>query len=260
MTDTTTDLVVATFNIRNGLAWDGRNSWPFRRRSTLHMIQLLDADILGLQEVYGFQRRYVERHVDNVTLSGQGRNANGGGEQCCVVTRTPRFAVTDHQTRWYGDDETRSGRLPGASFPRIATIVHAIDTAHFDQSITIINTHLDERHPSLRAQSARQLAGWIDDSPTIVVGDFNAVDDADLFGPLADAGLRQLVPTPPLGTAHGFTGRTNGYRIDHILVSEHFDVGHAEVITQPKGSRLASDHWPVRATLRYRDTDANDAD
>jgi endonuclease/exonuclease/phosphatase family metal-dependent hydrolase len=251
VTDATADLVVATFNIRNGLAWDGRNSWPFRRRSTLHMINLLDADILGLQEVYGFQRRYVERYVSDVTLSGRGRNANGGGEQCCVMIRAPRFTVVDQQTRWYGDDETRSSRLPGASFPRIATIVRAIDAAHNNEMLTIINTHLDERHTSLRAQSARQLAGWIDDSPTIVVGDFNAVDDADLFDPLADVGLQQIVPTPPLGTAHGFTGRTNGYRIDHILTSTHFDVGHAEVITQSKGERPASDHWPVRATLSY---------
>ena len=44
---------VATFNIRNSSAPDGDNAWPVRRNATVAAIELLDADVVGLQDASG---------------------------------------------------------------------------------------------------------------------------------------------------------------------------------------------------------------
>ncbi|MGH9005728.1 MAG: endonuclease/exonuclease/phosphatase family protein, partial [Acidimicrobiia bacterium] len=72
------------------------------------------------------------------------------------------------------------------------------------------------------------------------------------FSVFRDAGLRPALTGPAGGTAHAFRGGTGGPGIDHILVTDHWEVETAEVITDPPGRRLPSDHWPVRAVLRRR--------
>jgi len=43
---------VATLSLRNGRAYDGANSLPFRRRWAPEYIRSLDCDIVGLQEAF----------------------------------------------------------------------------------------------------------------------------------------------------------------------------------------------------------------
>lgn len=245
------DLVVVSFNLRNGRALDGRNSWPLRRRSAAQVLRDLDADVIALQEVYRFQQRYLERALRDHAAHGDGRSARGTGERCPLLLRRSRLDVLARRTRWYGADGARGSRLPGASFPRVATWARLRDrTAGFE--FDVFNTHLDERHADNRRRSADQLAGWVmPGQPTVVVGDFNATESDELFVTLREAGLGTALPSDAGGTAHGFSGRADGRRIDHILVSAHFEVRRAAVISDVAG-RLPSDHWPVVVALQHR--------
>lgn len=239
----------ATFNIRNGWGLDWLNSWPFRRGATAAAIDALHADVIGLQEVFDFQRRYLGRHLPDRRWHGQGREGGRAGEQCPLVT-APRLSVLDHRTSWFGPAPAIPGsRLPGASFPRIVTLLRCRDE-HSGREFAVANTHLDEHLHTNRIASAEQLAGWMDlGLPAVVLGDFNTTPgSADVFEPLAAVGLRR-VPIEG-GTSHGFTGRHDGRRIDHILVSSHWTVVDAAVAYERPGGRLPSDHWPVVATLR----------
>ncbi|PSL05405.1 endonuclease/exonuclease/phosphatase family metal-dependent hydrolase [Haloactinopolyspora alba] len=235
----------ATFNIRNGRAFDGFDSWPLRRGATAAAVAALDADVLGLQEVYQFQRRFLARRLPGLRWHGRGRDGGRSGEQCPVAVAHERVAVTESRTRWYGDEPDQPGtRLPGASFPRIATLLRCRDTATATE-FQVANTHLDERVDANRASSVRQLAGWLDLSvPTVVLGDFNTTPGAAALRPLTEAGLR-LAPVTG-GTSHGFTGRTDGRRIDHVYLSAHWTLVDAAVVHERPGGRLPSDHWPVR--------------
>lgn len=247
-------IVVATFNIRNGLGCDGRYSWPLRRRSTAAMIRYLDADAVGLQEAYRWQLRYLLRHVDGYESRGEGRSRRRRGEACPVLSRRSRLEVTGHWTRWFGPDPDRPGsRLPGAGFPRLATRVRVRDRAT-DRHLEVVNTHLDEHRGENRAAAATQLAAWLaSDRPTVLVGDLNTTDDDEaVFGPLRGAGLRSVLPPGSPGTTHQFRGGTGGRRIDHVLVSSHFEVVDAAVVADHPGDPLPSDHWPVRAVLRLK--------
>lgn len=253
------EFVVATFNIRNGLAYDGLNSWPFRRRATARALAEVDADVLGLQEVYRFQRSYLLRRAARYRAIGKGRRNGRGGEQCPVFVREPIELVSD-ETRWFGDHPERPGiRLPGASAPRLATIAHCRH-GRSGLEFDVVNVHLDEHVEPNRVRSAELLAEWIDDSrPSALLGDFNTTDDDQaVMGPLRAAGFE----TVPLdrGTNHDFTGTTDGLRLDHIFVrssaSVRWEVLSGGVWAERTGRRLPSDHWPVVARVRLADARA----
>lgn len=246
-------LRVASFNIRNGRAFDGWNSWPCRRRATARTLAALDADVVGLQEVFGFQLRSLLRAVPGYRGGGDGRSAQRAGERCPVLARAGRVRVLALTTRWFGDLPDRPGsRLPGAGFPRIATLATLrLDPAGPD--ITVANAHLDEKSEANRVRSAEQLASWLDPAlPAIVLGDFNATPTDAALSVLRQAGLRPALPPGAGGTTHGFTGRTGRRQIDHILVSEHWTVRAAQVFKLAPGGRLPSDHWPIVADLTLR--------
>lgn len=241
---------VATFNIRNGLAGDGWNSWPFRRKAAAAMVRGLDADVVGLQEAFGFQARSLRRRLPGYVLTGAGRSPRRWGERCSVAVRRAALTLVTSETRWYGEDPSRPGtRLPDASFPRIATIVRLGPTGG-GPGFTFVNTHLDEHLERNRVAAGEQLLTWLDDGPTVVVGDLNAEPDSWVVATLEAGGLRSAVGHDAPGTNHGFTGRTDGRRIDHILVSHHWSVTGARVVTDRPGGRLPSDHWPVVADLQ----------
>ena len=78
---------MATFNVRNGLAFDACNSWPFRRRATLTTLERLDADLIALQETVPFQLRWISRELARYEVVGRGRDRAGRGEHTPVLVR-----------------------------------------------------------------------------------------------------------------------------------------------------------------------------
>lgn len=239
----------ATFNIRHGLGDDADNSWQFRRGSTASAIAALDADVLGLQEVLEFQRQDLDDRVPGLRWFGEGRGGGSSDEQCPVVLASPALEAVSSRTQWYGPSPmTKGTRLPGASAPRIATLtrLRGEDGAGFD----VINTHLDEHLSANRDTSVRQLVDWLTpDTPTVVMGDFNAEPDDRALAALTGAGLRLVAVDG--GTAHGFAG-VGGTAIDHIFVSRHWTISAAGVARHRPDGRLPSDHWPVWVDARLR--------
>ncbi len=55
----TTSFSVMTYNVRYGLADDGKNSWEFRRDNLTDLINHYNPDFLGTQEGLPFQINYI---------------------------------------------------------------------------------------------------------------------------------------------------------------------------------------------------------
>ncbi|HVM54984.1 MAG TPA: endonuclease/exonuclease/phosphatase family protein [Acidimicrobiales bacterium] len=243
-------LRVASFNIRSARSFDGRNSWPLRRLATVGAIRGLDADVVGLQEVHRGPSAYLLRRLRSYAGVGDGRSGGKRGERCLVLHRTERLEMLAWSTRWFSDAPDRAGtRLPGASFPRVVTLVELADRRS-GRRFGVADVHLDEHRNENRLASVHMLTSWLDPGlPWLVVGDFNAGPTSRVLAVLTDAGFRPALDHGAGGTAHGFTGRADGPRLDHILVSSHWDV-LAGAAVRTEAGRLPSDHWPVVADVR----------
>jgi endonuclease/exonuclease/phosphatase family metal-dependent hydrolase len=241
---------VVTLNVRNARALDGAHAWPLRRSTTAAALRQLDADVIGLQEAYRCQERYLHRRLDGFATYGRGRGRRDRGERCPVLHRATRLERVRAEVRWFSDEPSAPGsRLPGAFFPRLATLVELADPSS-GRRFGVACTHLDERHGANRVRSAELLVTWLrPEIPWVVMGDLNARPDTAPLRVLAAAGLRPVLSGDVGTTTHGFTGRSAGRPIDHILVRGEWEVLGAAVDRRRPGGRLPSDHWPVVADL-----------
>ena len=241
------ELVAMTFNIRTARGLDGRNSWWFRRRSTVAAIRAVAPDVAGLQEVRRLQLRYLTAHLPEYEFVSAGRgDGRMRGEHCPILLRRERFAVEEWGVRWFSDG--RRGR--------IATIVRLAERGS-DDRLGAVSTHFDHRSAAARSRSGAALGRWVreEPGPWLVMGDLNATVDDPSVQTMLSAGLRDaLAHLGPrgagLGTAHAWSGGTDGARIDHILVTAELEVVEAYIARDRPGGRLPSDHWPVVARLR----------
>lgn len=241
----------ASWNVRNGLALDGWDSWPFRRRAARTALAGLAADVVGLQEVYGWQLRSLRRALPDHAAVGRGRDADGGGERCTLLVG-PGLRIVRHRTLWCADTPSVPGsRLPGATHPRVVTLAELELSGA--RRIGVAVAHLDQRHGVNRLRSAELLLGWLDPTlPWVVLGDLNAGPASPPLRRLQAGGLATALSPDAGGTAHRFGGGVDGPRIDHVLVSDRWEVAGARITHPRPGGRLPSDHWPVVADLRLR--------
>ncbi len=265
-------LQVVSYNVRNGLAWDGLSSWPFRRRALAETIRGLDADLFGLQEVFTFQQRFLLQRLPGFESIGSGRLLGGRlGERCPFLYRKARLEVLN----------CRMLRLPASTPTRIATSARFRDRMT-GREFRAVNTHLDHRSAEVRSRQAAALLEHAPGRPVhlppatdlgpaqtippqiippqIVLGDFNETAEGAALSLLLKSGLRDTLGTvAPRGvgaaTYHGFKWMVDGERIDLILVSEQWRIAGAEIVRDrgtvkptPRGDP-PSDHWPVSAQL-----------
>jgi endonuclease/exonuclease/phosphatase family metal-dependent hydrolase len=243
-------LRIASFNIRSVHGRDGRHHWFLRRRACVAAIRVLQADVVGLQEVRPGQLRYLRRALACAQLVGAGRDADGGGEHAAVLVDSRAWALESADTRWLSaTPDVPGSRGWDAGLPRVATLVRL---RRGTVRLGVANTHFDDRGGVARDGSAGLLLRWLSaesDRRWVVVGDLNADPGSAPVRRLLAAGYRDALADVQGGTEHGFTGALDRRRIDHILVGPGVTVESAEIRHDRPGGRLPSDHWPVLANL-----------
>ena len=241
------DLVLATYNLRNSRGMDGRHLWPLRRRSTLRTIRSLAADVVCLQEVRRGQLVWLRRRLRGHDWIAVGRDdGRRRGEHLAIAVRRGAAGVLGHEARWFTNTPLEPGRHPEAHFNRFAL---AVSLLHDNRTIVVVTTHLDEKSGSARADALSRLIAWYPRG-AVIAGDLNCTIDDPALGELFAAGwtdaLAHLPPGGPgVGTHHYFTGTTDETRIDHILAAPGIEVGDGRIVHERPRGRLASDHWPV---------------
>jgi endonuclease/exonuclease/phosphatase family metal-dependent hydrolase len=271
--DAAKDVRVVSFNIRYGTADDGANSWDLRRERVGAAMLGWDADIIGMQEVVAAQADWVRELLPTHTFHGVGRTDGARqGEFAPILFRTQRFELEAAGHFWLSPTpEVVGSKGWDAALERMASWVRLVDRTT-QARVLVINTHFDHRGAEARAQSlalvrvrANELAKG---AAVIITGDFNTSADAApapvLFGG-ADGGIalydtfRRVYPTRDMDEAT-FSGWNTppakaltiaGARIDWIVASEAFETISAEIDRRTPGGRLISDHYPVRARLRF---------
>ena len=235
------ELGLLTYNIRYGTARDGRHAWALRRPALADLVGAIPWDVCGLQEVLPSQRDYLDRRQPGMRWYGVGRvDGDGSGEQAALVVRGGVWTVLDWETHWLSEKPDQIGSVGwDAHLPRVATVARLVG-ADSRRPVAVVNTHFDHAGDLARLESARLVASWVAAEPAtawVVLGDLNCAPGSPPVRELEAAGLRQVLPGDAGGTEHAWTGRTDGDRIDHILVDDSFEVLDAAVDHTRPGRR-----------------------
>jgi endonuclease/exonuclease/phosphatase family metal-dependent hydrolase len=268
------DLLVMSFNIRDGNANDGVNRWTNRRHMVCEVIRRYDADVVGLQEAHRFQIDRIVETLPQYGWIGVGReDGRALGEHSAILYRRDRLSVLDAGTFWFSDTPTLAGSITwGNACTRICTWGRFTHTSS-GQTFTLFNLHLDHVSQPSREKSAVLLTQRINaranDEPVIVTGDFNVNEYNYVTGYLTgrmvltlDDGRAVRTPAPlvdtfrlvqpnaaTVGTFHGFQGYRSGDKIDYIFVLPGMRVLDAGIVYDNEDGRYPSDHFPIVALL-----------
>jgi endonuclease/exonuclease/phosphatase family metal-dependent hydrolase len=259
------ELRVMSFNIRNGRARDGDDSWPLRRERLLSLLREEAADVIGLQEALRDQVDAIRRALPQYGEAGVGRDdGKAAGEHCTILYRSERFRLEEQGTFWFSDTPAAPGSMSwGNRITRICTWARLRETAS-GRTFTVFNLHLDhesqpsrERSIALLIERLRAVSG-----PRIVLGDFNAGEENPATRALLSVPALPLEDTfrvrhpkeKAVATFHGFEGGAEGDKIDYVIVTRAFAATDARIVRTKRDGRYPSDHYPVTARLRWKAT------
>jgi endonuclease/exonuclease/phosphatase family metal-dependent hydrolase len=236
---------VASYNIHKCIGTDG----AFDPDRTLRVILEIDSDIIALQEADArFGRRRGLLDLEELYRRGGYRVAGHG--------TSPRLSHGWHgNVILYRDaviHDVRRLKLPGFE-PRGAVMV---DLFFEDRPLRVIAAHLG----LLRRSRARQVASILsvarhaDHRGVIVLGDMNewrigARSSLHMFAPELDIGA---------ATVASFPSALPLLALDRVLVSRNIEVLDVAAVSSPL-AQTASDHLPVRATIRVAEAPAHEA-
>ncbi|MDE0837182.1 MAG: endonuclease/exonuclease/phosphatase family protein [Akkermansiaceae bacterium] len=271
-------LKVASFNIRYLTTRDkGDKHWNIRKTRTIAALRHFDADVIGLQEASPSQVGDMQPSITDYGRVGVGRDDGAEkGETCSVLYRKDRIDLIDQGTFWLSDSpEVAGSKHWGNEVVRICTWVLLYDKPS-KRRFYVFNCHFDHVSQVSREHSVRLIARRIanrdhPDAPFILTGDFNA-DEANpairyLKGEsVILAGGEGVESTPvkmrdsfrilnpdikEVCTSHGFTGKTEGSKIDFVFVPEGAVVKESAIDYFKHDGLYPSDHYPVTTTLVF---------
>lgn len=248
---------VMTLNLRFGLAHDGPNAWPHRKKAFPPLFSSYPADLYCFQEANDFQLKELTAWLP-------------GHRPIGIRHPAPRFwqhnpiyaPISWHVLHWERLYLSPTPEIPSrqrtSKWPRQCTIGHF---SHDGGDVICINTHFDFA-PETQQENARIIARRLERypaaTPCLLVGDFNAGPGGACHRLLTGGQwmpgrrLRSAFGSKPPGSFHGFSGTTSGKHIDWILVDRGLRVVSARAVTQAVDGIYPSDHFPVLAAVEHR--------
>jgi endonuclease/exonuclease/phosphatase family metal-dependent hydrolase len=225
------ELRVATYNIHRCVGTDGR----LDMNRIVRVLKEIDADVIGIQEIdshsiyeEGHQLNYIARLTQYHVVAGPTLLRSDREYGNALLTRFPIKVLR------------RLDLTMGLSEPRAAMDVDLdIHGIHF----RLITTHLGLGYRERRYQLAKLFKGVVFNNPLIILGDMNEW-------------IPFLGATRIFRKNFGYAKRIFTYPsflpilgLDQIYVSPGVLLVGAEVHKTPL-AKVASDHLPVKATIR----------
>ena len=253
-------LDVMSFNVRYANAEDGDDAWDRRAELVFDVIRRQAPDLVGLQEALPGQMDELRRAFPDYAFLGQGRDGGERGEFSALMVLDGRLEVVESGDFWLSPTPDRVGsRGWDAALPRMCTWAVLRDRVS-GEAFLAMNTHFDHRGPEARRESARSILERRADHaelPVVLLGDLNAGEQSPPLEVLRAGGLRDTFrdahpEAAQVGTFNGFEGRSDGAKIDYVLVDAGWTTLSAAIVRDHVGGRYPSDHYAVVASLARR--------
>lgn len=264
------EMVVATYNIRNDNATDGAagRGWDVRYNEVCKVIEKYGFDMFGIQEAVNYQVESIKLKFPQYDFIGIGRDGDRNGEYTAIIYNASKFDLLDSGNFWLSETPNEVSKGWDAQYRRICTwgkFRHKESGFEF----AYFNTHLDNSGAQARLLGAKMILERMKamSLPVMVGGDFNADQLSDPYKVFNTSNLvkdsyamaqkRSIV----CGTFNNFTigykyETSDGQyrRIDHLFLSPEFTVTkYAVPIDTYKDKNdnfaLPADHYPVVLTV-----------
>ena len=250
-------LKVMSYNVRNSSASDGENAWELRRPATLAMLEAVQPDIAGLQEVLPDQEEYIASALPQYGVVGIGRNDGVEGERMSVLYNKDVLQMQEWGTWWLSQTPDVPSVGWDAKYPRTATWA-LMEDLRCGRQFYFVNTHLDHKGADARREGlalvVRKIREMNPDIPLVLVGDFN-VEPGD---PALTALEGVMTSARESAAVTEATPSFNGYKpqpiktIDYIYYSQFSAARDFRVVTESfLDIPFISDHYPIVSTLFY---------
>ncbi len=243
-TEVRNSLRVMTYNVHGCAGMDGKVSTSRIAR----VIAQYDPDLVALQECYGdikgAQLQAIAKELQETYLYPADMDMQQDEYGNAILSMHPMQFIKA------GDLPTLQGQakeIRGA----IWVTVEALGTRFH-----LVNTHLGlfslERQKQVGALLGEQWLGGIPGgTPTVLLGDFNAVPSSAVFRTLTENLYCAQESAEGHKTRNTFPGRYPVSRIDHVFCSREIKIVQAQV-PRTHLARLASDHLPLIVEIEAR--------
>lgn len=285
----TLDLTLGSYNIRYDNKNDQTNGdgWNQRLPVISSLIQFIDYDIVGCQEVLNNQLEDLTRELPEYAYVGVGRDdGKTEGEYAPIFYKKDKFSVLDSGEFWLSETPEKPSKGWDAALPRICTYIH-LEEKETGKKLWYFNLHMDHVGQQARAESSKLVVRRIKDmlkpeEAAVLTGDFNVDQHNPIYDILEESGIvRDSYELAPFRFA--WTGSFNAFdpdlftdsRIDHVFVTDQLKVKKyailAETYRAPKAvsqdvkkgdfpkelsfkdyeAKLPSDHFPIIVEAEY---------
>ncbi len=263
---------IMSFNIRfteNNQKDKGDRHWNVRKQFVLQRIREINPDIFGTQEGSFAQNEFLKQELGDYEYYGVGRDdASLSGEMCALFFRREKFTLLKAESFWLSETPEKPSISFGALLPRVCSVIE-LKPKDSNVELAVANAHLDHLIGMAREQQIKVVLEKMANFryPTIILGDFNCGFNSRPYQILKSAGLSDTYLADSLKeqndkdllTFHNYSQKSkcllskNGrLRIDWIFISEDFDVLDAGIRVDKEKENIASDHFPIFASLQVR--------
>lgn len=253
-------LKVISYNIRNGEANDGPNSWSYRYPASAMMIMDKMPDVFGVQEAYDYQVRYLKEYCKNYSGVGVGReDGKSEGEQTAIFWNKKTVKMLKWGSFWLSETPGKPSTGWDAACRRTATWALMRDKRS-GKKFCYVNTHLDHQGWEARSKGLGLIIEKIaeinpEGLPVVLSGDFNMeIDRPELDGLKKKMKNSRdvAVKTDHLNTYNAWGKEKECQLIDYIWFDGFSSCTEYETVTKPYYERtFISDHFPISAVLIF---------
>lgn len=268
-----------SFNLKRdfGIPLKRDHRWRERRTLAARLIRESGAAVVGVQELSPAMRDDVtDLLADCYSVLGFGRfsgqKREKDDEHSDIIVKNEDASVQLVETFWLSKHPEKLSRAYYAMFPRICTVAEIFLNAA-GRSIRVFNTHLDHVCGVARVLGVEVILRYMSrfneerPMPTVLMGDLNCKPRSRPIQILRSqvsgytgmhlTDVYSVMPAAQIqNTLHNFSGKNKfgAMPIDYIFVSDDFEILETRILNDPIDGHFPSDHYPLMATVRLKDT------
>lgn len=247
---------IMTFNIRTDVD-SGDRAWSYRGSFLMDYIRDYSADVVCLQEVKRSQFNSIKANLSDKYQMVYFERDNAADPEGLAILFTYEFELVDSEVFWLSETPDVMSKGWDADYHRIC--VRALLCSCYGVYLNVFNTHLEWAGETARNRGLELIMNRAQsyDYPTVICGDFNAVQGSDTYNIISQSffdAAKYAAKTDSGWTAHdwGVFDPEWSKPIDFIFTSADLRAAEYDILQDSISDGVYySDHYAVVSKQKY---------